>query len=423
MSRITLAALLAALLALPTAAAPVEVIRVEAPPSALTAPMAMSGAITATTIAPLTATSVSVSYSAPAALTGLFAPSVHAAPVALPTAAPAPAAALAVSPHAAPAVAAAGPQNYQYGPEARGPPAAPRTLSRAALTVAQTVRSWGAPVEAIFDKHDVLLVGENHGSLDSVQTLTREMPRLAAAGVKAVGIEGLKRPNQEAVDAWLQGRTLVFPESALDFSPARRQVFRDLLLAARRDGVRVVALGLPLAQWAEAAATLAAKNTGRPVTDFPNEVNAHFELAGSEYIEGYNEAVAEVFLTRRNEAMAGFIADALKGGGKAVVLVGQAHVEGLDMVPGRLMNAPGDWGTLAKTLTGYALKAFSLTQTGGVFVNADAAQLDRAARPKSYRLASDETPEGAPRFIPLGPDRGLWHAGGRVPGPRSALTH
>ncbi len=422
MSRNALASLLPALLALPSAAANIELGRLDAVPTTLSAP-----------VAAVSAAGLNVSYLSglsPSALTGPYAVSYGGqapiqAPAALALPLPAPLAAPALRPAAlAPlSYTAQTPQHIPYVVSVRGPPAQPRTLARVADTVAQTVRSWGAPVEDILDTHDVLLMGENHASLDSVMTLTRELPRLAAAGVTTVGIEGLKRPNQAALDAWLSGRTNEFPDAALDFSPARRQVFRALMIAARREGVRVVALGLPLSDWARAAAELAARKTGRPAADFPHDVNGHFELAGSEYIEGYNEAVAEVFLTRRNETMASFIAQAIKGGGKAVVLVGQAHVDGLDMVPGLLMNAPGDWGTMARELAGHALKAFSLTQTGGLFVNEDAARLDRSARPRSYRLAAEKTRDGAAAFVPLGPDSGLWHAGGRIPVPGSSRVH
>jgi hypothetical protein len=259
-----------------------------------------------------------------------------------------------------------------------------------------------------------LLVGENHGSLTSVDVLTREMPRLAAAGVTAIGIEGLKRPQQDAVDEFVSGRRDDLPDEALSFSPKRRGSFQALLDAARAHGVRVVALGLPLDGWAKAVAELAASKTGRPAGDFPKDVDSQFSKAGSGYEQGFNEAVAEVFLTRRNQAMAGFLKDALKAGGKAVVLVGQAHVDGLDMVPGRLMNAPGDWGTLARELGSLALRAYSLTMTGGLFTDHHASMLDRGARPASHRAAA--AARGGRAYRVLGPGRALWHAGATAEG-------
>ena len=302
----------------------------------------------------------------------------------------------------------------QHGP--RGPPTARDAGYRSyvARSVAEKVRGWSVPVEDILSGHDALLVGENHGSLTSVNVLTKEMPRLAGAGVTAIGIEGLKRPMQDAVDDYLSGRRDDVPEEALSFSPKRRAAFRALLSAARLHGVRIVALGLPLDGWAKAAAELAARKTGRPAEDFPSDVESQFSRAGGGYEPGFNEAVAEVFLTRRNQTMAAFLKDALKSGGKAVALVGQAHVEGLDMVPGRLMNAPGDWGTLARELGVLALRAYSLTMTGGLFTDPHAAQTDRSARPASYRAAADASPRGAHAYRVLGPGRALWHAGGTV---------
>jgi hypothetical protein len=399
MIRRALSGLLAALLAAPSFGAPVEAIHIDAP-NIISAPAYTAAAPTAP------------SLMATIAPSPILAPSFFAA-AAAPIAAPAPALlSAAVSAAAAPAAH----QENALIPDARGPPAlklVPRSSAGVAANVAATIKSWGAPIEQIFEKHDVLLVGENHGSLDSVNTLTREMPRLAAAGVKSVGIEGLKRPNQAQVDSYVSGETDVLPEAALNFSPRRVAAFRDLLKAAREHGVRIVALGMPLDQWAAQTAALAAKNTGRPAQDFKGDAGDQFERAQTGYEEGYNEAVAEVYLTRRNKAMASFLMDAMKAGGKAVVLIGQAHVEGLDLIPGRLMNAPGEWGTLASELAGLTVKTFSLTQTGGLFVDADAVSLDKLARPQSYRAAAEVSPQGRPTYQELGPDRGLWHAGGR----------
>lgn len=397
----SLSFLLASVLAAPSFGAPIEAVHLQSP-TVVAAP----GAAAAASIAP----SLAASIGAPS----LSVPSFTAAAAVPAVSAPAPALASESLPAAA---VPARVDELSAVPEARGPPALsviPRTSQSVSATVAATVRSWGAPIEEIFTKHDVLLVGENHGSLDSVNTLTREMPRLAAAGVKTVGIEGLKRPHQAQVDAYIAGHSDVLPDDALLFSPRRQAAFRELLKSAREHGVRVVALGLPLDQWAAQTAALASKNTGRPARDFAGDTGEQFQRAQNGYEPGYNEAVAEVYLTRRNKAMASFLLDSMKAGGKAVVLIGQAHVEGLDMVPGRLMNAPGAWGTLASELAGMAVKAFSLTQTGGLFIDADAASLDKLARPESYRAAAEASPHGRPVYQPLGPDRGLWHAGGRV---------
>jgi hypothetical protein len=391
----------ALLLCVPSFGAPVEAVRLQAPAIASAPSGAAAAALAPSLAATLHAPSLSVpTLSAVAAVAAAVTPAPALTSAALPVA-------------AVPARV----EEPAAAPEARGPPAlapALRTPQSVSATVAATVRSWGAPIEEILARHDVLLVGENHGSLDSVNTLAREMPRLAAAGVRTVGIEGLKRPHQGEVDRYVSGRSDALPADALAFSPRREAAFRELLKSAREHGVRVVALGLPLDQWAIQTAALAARNTGRPAREFAGGAGDQFARAQSRYEPGFNEAVAEVYLTRRNKAMASFLLDSMKAGGKAVVLIGQAHVEGLDMVPGRLLNAPGAWGTLASELAGMAVKAFSLTQTGGLFIDADAAALDKLARPESYRAAAELSPRGRPVYQELGPDRGLWHAGGRA---------
>lgn len=391
---------LSLLLFLTGALAPARAAVVESAP-ALTG--SLSGSIGAVFGPPLSVTAINaptLSSLSPVLLPVLPAPSVRFTPTALQ------AKALAAAPLSAPILLNT----------SRGPPTAKDAgySAHVANSVAAKTREWAVPVEHILEDHDALLVGENHGSLTSVDTLTREMPRLAAAGVTALGIEGLKRPQQEAVDAFVSGRTKTLPAAALAFSPKRRESFLALLESARDNGVRVVALGLPLDGWAKTAAALAAARTGRPESFYPADVDALFTKAGDGYEAGFNESVAEVFLTRRNKVMAEFLKDALKTGGKAVVLVGQAHVEGMDLVPGRLMNAPGDWGTLARELGTLALRAYSLTLTGGLFTDVHASTVDRHSRSASYRAAAQAAPRGAQTFESTGDSSGLYHAGGTV---------
>ena len=206
-----------------TAASPVPALSLtmSGPASASFTPV-LTGAVAASLSAPAPSPSPSAIPAAPPAAVSPLRPVAAAAR------------ALAAAPTAAPARA-----NRE-----RGPPDARDAgyASFVAKTVAETVRSWAVPVEDILSGHDALLVGENHGSLTSVNVLTREMPRLAAAGVTAIGIEGLKRPQQGAVDDFLAGRRAEVPEEVLAFSPKRRAAFRALLDAARAHGVRVVAI-------------------------------------------------------------------------------------------------------------------------------------------------------------------------------------
>lgn len=308
-------------------------------------------------------------------------------------------------------------------PRERGPPTArdenfPAYVSRA---VAGAVRSWSVPAEDILQTHDAILVGENHRSLASVTELSRALPGLAKAGVRVLGIEGLKRPNQPAVDAYVSGRADSLPAEVLSFSPQRRSAFETLLKTARDNGVRVVALGVPLDEWSRQAAELAAERTGDPFETFLRSPGEQLYRAQVGYEPGYNESVAEVYLTRRNRSMATFLVESMIEGVKAVVLVGQNHVEGADPVTLKFTGARDRWGTMGRELARFGLRAFSLTLTGGLYVDADSARDDRDARPGSHALAARVSPSGAPAFERTGEDTGLYHAGGTVPG--AAVAH
>ena len=386
-------ALLSLLIAAPSFAAPIEMIRLETAPAAVSAPSAMAAA------AALSASSLSSPLASPA-----FAPSLAAAPAA-----------------AAPMAVAAAPQAAAPIPaplasiSPRGPPASPRTSEGVAQRVDVAAKSWGVPVEKLLQDRDVLLIGEDHSSLTTIETLTREMPRLAQAGVTAVGIEGLKRPQQQAVDDYVSRRTDVLPRAALAFSPARLDAFSNLLTSARDNGVRVVALGLPLNEWAAQVAELAKRNHADPTDALPTDFVAQVDRAESRYEAGFNEALAEVLLTRRNKTMAELLWDAMGKNGKAVIVAGQAHVPGPDVISAQRFHLRGDYGDLARELGALALRAYSLTFTGGLFTTVQAAKDDREVRPEAHKAAVAASPDGAPAFVPLGPDQGLWHAGGRVP--------
>jgi hypothetical protein len=391
MSRRAISGLLAWLLAAPSFGGPVEAVRLQAPSALVSAPAAAviaAPSFSATlSPAPLAAPVLAIAASASARLP---APVLEAQ--ALPAAEPA----------ALVAVSAA-------APDARGPP---RSAAGVSARVADTTRSWGVPVEQVLENRDVLLIGEDHGSLSTIETLAREMPRLAKAGVTAVGIEGLKAPSQDAVDDYVLRRTDALPRAALSFSPSRAPVFEALLTAARDNGVRVVALGLPLNEWASQVSRLAAQKTGDPAETFGTDFKDQVDRAERSYEYGFNEALAEVLLTRRNESMARFFARALGQNGKGVIVAGQAHVPGPDEITASRFHVRGDYGDLARELGTLALKAYSLTFTGGLFVSADAARDAREVRPEANKAAEEASPRGAPAFISLGPDRGLWHAGG-----------
>jgi hypothetical protein len=370
--------------------------------------ISMSGPFSASFAPALTGamSAPSLSAPAPALLPSISAPAAALGPVALPGQA------LAARPLSAPAsLLDRGPPNAGDG----------SFSSFVAKSVADAVRDWGVPSGEILEDHDAILVGENHQSLASVTELARALPGLAQEGVTVLGIEGLKRPNQDAVDAYVSGRSDVLPAEVLSFSPHRRSAFETLLKAARENGVRVVALGVPLDLWARQAAELAAAKTGDPLDSFLRSPGEQLYRAQIGYEAGYNEAVAEVYLTRRNQSMASFLVEAMVKGAKAVVLVGQNHVAGADKVTLRLIDAPGHWGSMGKELARLGLKAFSLTLTGGRFVSVEGAKDDRDARRASYAQAAKLSPDGAPAFQRTGADTGLYHAGGTVPG--SMVAH
>jgi hypothetical protein len=370
--------LLSLLIAVPSIAAPIEAFHLETPSVSYTSPVAA---------APMVAPSILPSAPVLAPLPVQIAAAPQAAPLAVP-------------------VAVASP---------RGPPASARTAQGVAQRVDVAVRSWDVPVEKILENRDVLLIGEDHSSLSTIETLARELPRLAKAGVTAVGIEGLKAPQQHAVDEYVSRKTDVLPHAALSFSPARVAAFTNLLNSARDNGVRVVALGLPLNEWAAQVTALAAKRTGDPAETYPTDFKDQVDRAERRYEPGFNEALVEVLLTRRNKTMAELLWNAMGEHGKAVIVAGQAHVPGPDKISTQRFHVRGDYGDLARELSAVALRAYSLTFTGGLFTSVQAAQDDREVRPESHRAASDASPTGAPAFVPLGPDQGLWHAGGRIP--------
>lgn len=184
-------------------------------------------------------------------------------------------------------------------------------------------RAWNLPVDDVLAGKDVLIVGESHGSLSSVRSIASEMPRLKAAGVKAVGIEGLKAPDQGKVDDYLAGRGVM----PVDAFPSRREEFSALLAAAKENGVAVRALGIPLEALGREIQGRAALKESDPAESPARDFSTQISLANARYSPGFNESVAEVVLSMRNAFMAERLAEAVKNGGKAVALVGAGHAD------------------------------------------------------------------------------------------------
>lgn len=309
---------------------------------------------------------------------------------------------------------------------ARGPPSAafvagrehepqPGAFERVRRGVLETVRDWTLPVEKLLEDKDVLLLGESHQSLSSLQLVTRELPRLKKAGVTAVGLEGLKGHHQEAVDHWLAHPDAEFPHEAAGYSVRRREQVHELFRAAKEHGIRLVALGSPLQMWARRVAELAAARVADPDETAPRDLGEQLRAAQRTYKPGYNESLSEVVLTQRNAEMADRLADALQPGQKAVAVVGDAHVEHPDALSYRLFWLPlEDYGNLAFELGRRALRAASVTLTGGLFVDPaeDLADHKRVQK-NAYRLVAEASPEGKAAYLPTSPSTGVYHLGGR----------
>ena len=210
-------------------------------------------------------------------------------------------------------------------------------------------------------RSQVMLLGESHRQLGSVRALAASLPDLRAAGVAVVGIEGLKAPAQAAVDDYVLGGAAALPEESLNFSPQRRDAFRELFEKARREGVRLLAMGLPLDHWGKQVAEL----TGTEPASLADQVHR----AGETYEPGYNEAVAEVALRRRNQYMAERLKKEMSPSAKAVVLVGHAHVSRPPPMDYSHLNVDvSRYGHLGQELLERGLSAYSLTLLGGAFI-------------------------------------------------------
>lgn len=254
----------------------------------------------------------------------------------------------------------------------------------------------------------VMLLGESHRMLGSVKAITGSLPELKAAGVTVVGIEGLKLPDQAIVDSYVFWETARLPEQALLFSPSRKDAFAELFEKARRTGTRLLAMGMPLEHWGVQVAELAEQKTGDPKESFGNHLGDQVERAGQTYEHGYNQAVAEVALTRRNQYMANRLKKELGPSGKAVVLIGHSHISRppplnykhlwMDVTP---------YGTLHSELVRLGILPYSLTLLGGPFVRPDDAEGHKRLLRAAYEARElDLGPEAGAHFLsspaPLG---------------------
>jgi hypothetical protein len=267
---------------------------------------------------------------------------------------------------------------------------------------------WQLPTEDILQAHDVLLIGESHSSRSSVQTVSENIEELHTAGVRVIGIEGLKRPDQQKVNDYLAGKTPKAP----NVFPSRKNEFRTLLKVAKEKGMRVKALGLPLSVWTQMVQQQAAAATGDPAESFGADLGAQLARAEQSYEPGFNEAVADVVLTTRNRYMASELADELDRGEKAVAVVGNAHVEHAEDYDYHLFGFDlSAYGSLAGELKQHALNAFSVTLTGGLYERAGGDR-DHAALMGPLNDLAQEASDGLRTFLRTSPTTAVLHAGG-----------
>lgn len=296
---------------------------------------------------------------------------------------------------------------------ARGLFAGPRGFARLRARVLEFVgRHWQLPVAQILDGRDVLLLGESHTSLSSVRTLTESMPSLRQAGVSTIGLEALLEPHQAGVDDYLAGRNARLPAGARLFHGRRAAEYRALMAAAKENGLRVRALGRPVEIWGREAARLAEANGAEPAEALGEDILVSAQRADARYEHGVNEAVAEVLYRRRNPDMADKLLAGLGPGEKTVALVGDSHLEFPAELVYRLYSLKvSDFGDLAAELRKRLRGVFSLTLTGGVFVEPGAREEDSGLLGPLYRLAAELRPGGQPVYFRTSEHTGAFHMG------------
>ncbi|MBI4676721.1 MAG: hypothetical protein HY748_03990 [Elusimicrobia bacterium] len=128
--------------------------------------------------------------------------------------------------------------------------------------------------------------------------------------------------------------------------------------------------------------------------------------------------MAEVAAAKRNRFMARRLAAKLGPGQKAVVLAGYGHLghpKGLG--PERIFGVPwGKYGNLARELAGAALRAFSITFAGGLFMDPASVFADRALKSKEHALLRGILGLERPAFVRTAADAGILRLGPE-PGP------
>lgn len=344
-------------------------------------------------------------------------------PAALTPSALIPAAAKGEKPVAVTAIPAPAPINVPAAPEI--PAGAPKLAAveggkfEALLErVRREARAWELPVEDLLKEADVLSFGEIHSSMGAPLALADEMPRLKAAGVTYLGLENLSPKDQPAIDAYLAGGP-AFPKLNLIDGP-RSYGYRELFAAARRAGVRILAMDTPFDEVAERVAAAAALIGEEKSRVRAWGLSGQQARADSGRDPAFTAAFNGVVIAERNRAMAGRLAAALSGGGKAVVLIGAAH---LTPPPGAEFRAGGSplagLGTFDSALRQSTLRTFSVMFTGGMFLKNAHAAVHRLVAGPLYRLVDALLPGGNTGFFKTSDATGIYNLGPGGSGPAS----
>jgi hypothetical protein len=118
--------------------------------------------------------------------------------------------------------------------------------------------------------------------------------------------------------------------------------------------------------------------------------------------------------------MAGRLASELSAGGKAVVLIGAAH---LTPPPGIEFHSAGSplagHGTLDSALQETALRTFSVMITGGLFMRSTHAAVHRLVVGPLYRLVDALLADGRTGFLRTSERTGIYNLGPGGIGPSS----
>ncbi|MDD5656541.1 MAG: S8 family serine peptidase [Elusimicrobia bacterium] len=299
-------------------------------------------------------------------------------------------------------------------PQNRPAPTPAQTPVPAESDAQAAVPSSQVPVEEILSQSDVILWAENHFSVSGLDWIIANLGRLKAAGVTQLALENLPVTCEPELRNYLEGRRDAPPDEAFDNYPPRQ--IRSLLAAARSAGVGIIAMQRPRLAWFAQIVELASRHPKVPsgyLTD-PDALERFILNADNLYRPGLNEAVAEVAMRQRNKFMASRLQDALRPGGKALVLVGFAHVglaDGLGVE--NIFGVPAaDYGNLPEELEKLALRSFSLVPTGGKFFESADESADHWHRAALYaRLAQTGADPAQELFLRLSEKAAIYHMG------------